>query len=80
MARDMQPLQARMAKANDVHIVGPGTDLRFSIGEIPVIGCAGEKNIPDGEMFTSPVRDSVQGTLSVNTKSLYQGIVFAGCS
>jgi aminopeptidase len=76
MARDMQPLQARMAKANDVHIVGPGTDLRFSIGEIPVVGCAGERNIPDGEMFTSPVRDSVHGSLSVNTKSLYQGIVF----
>ncbi len=76
MDRDMQPLQARMAKANDVRIVGPGTDLRFSIGEIPVVGCAGEKNIPDGEMFTSPVRDSVHGTLSVNTKSLYQGIVF----
>lgn len=76
MARAMQPLQDRMARANEVRIVGPGTDLRFSIGEIPVVGCAGEHNIPDGEMFTSPVRDSVSGTLSVNTKSLYQGIVF----
>ena len=76
MARAMQPLQARMAKAREVHIVGPGTDLHFSIGEIPVVGCSGERNIPDGEMFTSPVRESVHGTLSVNTKSLYQGIVF----
>ncbi len=76
MARDMKPLESRMARANDVRIVGPGTDLRFSIGGIPVIGCAGEKNIPDGEMFTSPIRDSVYGWISVNTMSLYQGIVF----
>ena len=76
MARAMKPLEERMVKARDVRIVGPGTDLHFSIEGIPVIGCAGEHNIPDGEMFTSPVRDSVRGTLSVNTTSLYQGIVF----
>jgi aminopeptidase len=78
MARAMQPLGERMRRAKRVHIRGPGTDLRFSIEGIPVIGCSGEHNIPDGEMFTSPVRDSVEGTLSVNTASLYQGIVFEG--
>ncbi len=76
MARAMAPLRHRMERTKKVHIRGPGTDLRFSIEGIPVIGCAGEHNIPDGEMFTSPVRDSVEGTLSVNTASLYQGIVF----
>jgi len=76
MARSMEPLQKRMQHAHDVHITGPGTDLRFSIEGIPVVGCAGDKNIPDGEMFTSPVRDSVQGTLSVNTQSLFEGVVF----
>ena len=76
MAKAMEPLKVRMEKAKNVHIQGPGTDLRFSIEGIPVVGCAGERNIPDGEMFTSPVRDSVEGTLSVNTGSLYQGIVF----
>jgi aminopeptidase len=78
MARAMEPLRRRMERAKRVHIKGPGTDLRFSIEGIPVIGCAGEHNIPDGEMFTSPVRDSVEGILSVNTASLYQGIVFEG--
>ena len=39
MARAMEPLIERMQAARDVHIVGPGTDLRFSIGEIPVVGC-----------------------------------------
>ncbi len=76
MAEAMRPLEDRMRAARDVHIVGPGTDLRFSIADIPVIGCAGEHNLPDGEVFTSPVRDSVEGELSVNTRSLYQGVVF----
>ena len=76
MAASMEPLQARMEAAKDVHIVGPGTDLRFSIDGIPVVGCAGTHNIPDGEMFTAPVRDSVEGKLSVNTASLHEGIVF----
>lgn len=76
MARAMVPLRARMERTRRVHIRGPGTDLRFSIEGIPAVGCAGDKNIPDGEMFTSPVRDSVEGTLAINTASLYQGIVF----
>jgi len=76
MARAMKPLQEVMERTDRVRIVGPGTDLRFSIKGIPVVGCAGDKNIPDGEMFTSPVLDSVDGTLSVNTASMYQGVIF----
>ena len=72
----MKPLQEVMERTDRVRIVGPGTDLRFSIKGIPVVGCAGDKNIPDGEMFTSPVLDSVDGTLSVNTASMYQGVIF----
>jgi aminopeptidase len=78
MARAMEPLKKRMEHADAVHITGPGTDLRFSIKGIPAIGCTGERNLPDGELFTSPVRDSVEGTLQVNTASLHQGIVFEG--
>ena len=76
MDRALQPLKKRMEATDRVRILGPATDLRFSIRGIPAIGCAGEKNIPDGECFTSPVRDSVEGTLSVNTSTLYQGVVF----
>lgn len=78
MARDLQPLKARMEAADQVHITAPGTDLRFSIRNIPVIPCAGESNIPDGEIFTAPVRDSVNGTIQFNTASRYQGTVFEG--
>ncbi len=76
MARAMEPLVERMEKTREVHIIGPGTDLRFSIEGIPAIGCAGTQNIPDGEVFTAPVRDSVEGKLSVNTPSPYHGVVF----
>ena len=78
MAKRQEPLQARMLAADQVHIQGPGTDLRFSIRNIPVIACNGLRNIPDGEVFTAPVRESVNGTISYNTQSLYQGTVFDG--
>jgi len=70
------PLAARMRKTDRVRIVAPGTDLEFSIKGIPVIECWGERNIPDGEVFTAPVKDSINGTIRFNTKSRYQGTVF----
>ncbi len=78
MADDLKPLVARMEAADQVRITAPGTDLTFSIKDIPVVPCAGECNIPDGECFTAPVKDSINGTIRFNTKSRYQGIVFDG--
>jgi aminopeptidase len=76
MSAAMHPLVERMNNTDRVRITGPGTDLSFSIKDIPAVGCSGEMNIPDGEVFTAPVRDSVNGTLRVNTETLYQGTVF----
>lgn len=76
LLKPMQALQKLMAKTDEVHIKGPGTDLRFSIKGIPVIPCAGEFNIPDGEVFTAPVKNSVNGTLSHNAPTIYQGTAF----
>src|SRR3954452_11794999 len=78
LARALDPLVARMNAANDVHITGPDTDLRFSIAGIPVVSCAGEMNIPDGEVFTAPVRDSIEGHVRFNTPTIYQGTSFDG--
>jgi len=78
MARDEEPLRERMLAADRVEIRGPGTDLTFSIKDIPVIACSGRRNIPDGEVFTAPVRDSVNGVITYNTPSLYQGTIFNG--
>ena len=76
MESAMSPLKALMEETDEVHIVGEDTDLQFSIKDIPVIPCAGEKNIPDGECFTAPVRDSVNGTIHFNTPTIYQGTTF----
>jgi aminopeptidase len=78
MAENLKPLVARMQTTDQVHITAPGTDLTFSIKDISVIPCAGECNIPDGECFTAPVKDSVNGTIRFNTQSRYQGVVFDG--
>ncbi len=64
-------------KATDkVHIKAEGTDLQFSIKGIPPVKCDGLRNIPDGEVYTAPVRDSINGTITYNTPSLYQGELY----
>jgi aminopeptidase len=70
------PLKALMERTDKVRLVGPGTDLRFSIKGIPSVICSGLRNIPDGEIFTAPVRDSVNGTITFNTATSYLGTKF----
>src|SRR3954463_9955137 len=72
----MKALKTLMEKTDRVEIKGPGTDLRFSIKGISSIICGGDRNIPDGEVFSCPVRDSVQGHVLFNAPSIYQGTGF----
>ncbi|MBK1880972.1 aminopeptidase [Luteolibacter pohnpeiensis] len=74
----MNALKKLMDKTDRVELIGPGTDLRFSIKDIPAIVCGGNYNIPDGEVFTAPVRDSVEGYITYNAPTIYQGIAFDG--
>jgi len=74
MEKAVEPLMRRMEQADRVRILGPGTDLSFSIRGVGVVSCHGRRNIPDGECFTAPVRDSVQGTIQFNTPTVYRGI------
>ena len=74
----MRALKNLFEKTDRVEIRGPGTDLRFSIKGIPAIICGGDRNIPDGEVFTAPVRDSVNGHVTFNAPSIYQGTAFDG--
>lgn len=78
MEQAMKPLGDLINRTDRVHITGPGTDLQFSIKGIGAVGCSGERNIPDGEMFTCPVRDSVNGVIQFNCETLYRGTVFNG--
>lgn len=76
MSDDIKPLKELMEKTDKVRIVSPNTDITFSIKGLPAVPCTGEKNIPDGELYTAPVRDSINGTITYNTPSPYQGNVF----
>ncbi len=76
MSKAMDSLVDLMDKTDQVRITGLGTDLTFSIKDIKAIKCDGEINIPDGEVFTAPVKDSVNGVLSYNTPAVYQGFTF----
>jgi aminopeptidase len=72
----MDSLVELMDKTDRVRLVGKGTDLSFSIKGIPAIKCAGEMNIPDGEVYTAPVKKSVNGVIQYNTPTEYQGKSF----
>jgi aminopeptidase len=76
MKPGMEALKSYMEKTDQVQITGPGTDLRFSIKGIPAIMCGGQHNIPDGEVFSCPVRDSVDGHVQFNAPTIYQGTAF----
>lgn len=75
MSRAMQPLKELMEKTDQVRLVGPrDTDLTFSIKGIPAIPCDGHLNIPDGEVFTAPVRTSINGVIQFNCPTIYRGV------
>jgi len=76
MSDAMDPLVELMNRTDKVRLVGPGTDLTFSIKDIPAVKCDGERNIPDGEVYTAPVKDSVNGIISYNTPSEAQGFTY----
>jgi len=76
MREAMRPLEQLMAATDAVHVTGAGTDLRFSIKGIGSKGCWGERNIPDGECFSCPVKESVNGHVQFNCETLYRGTIF----
>ena len=76
MSEGMLALEKRMQAADQVKLSGPGCDLRFSIKGIGAVACGGRHNIPDGEVFSCPVRDSVEGEIHFNAPTVYQGASF----
>ncbi len=76
----IKPLKELMERTDKVRIVAPNTDITFSIKDIPAIPCCGEYNIPDGEIFTAPVKTSVNGVITYNTPCPYQGNIYTNVS
>lgn len=80
MSEDIKPLKDLMERTDKVRIVSPKTDITFSIKGMKAIPCTGEMNIPDGELYTAPIKTSVNGTITYNTPSPYQGNVYNNVS
>lgn len=77
MSKAMDPLKELMEKTDRVRIVGPqDTDISFSIKGIPIVKCDGHRNIPDGELYTAPVRESINGIIHYNSPSLHDGTLY----
>lgn len=72
-SRAMDPLKELMERTGEVRLTAKDTDVTFSIKDIGTVKCDGKMNIPDGEVFTAPVRDSVNGVITYNAGSLYGG-------
>ncbi len=77
MEKAMNSLVKLMKKTDKVKIVAPNTDIEFSIKDIPAIKCAGELNIPDGEVYTAPVKTSINGYIKFNTQTTESGNLFS---
>lgn len=80
MKKAMEPLVDYMKRTDKVRMTGPGTDISFSIKGIGAVPCCGLRNIPDGEVYSAPMRDSVNGKITYNAPSLYQGFTFENVS
>jgi aminopeptidase len=76
MKPGMKALSELMVKTDQVAITGPGTDLTFSIKGIGAKECGGQYNIPDGEVFSCPVKESVEGVIQYNAPTVYLGASF----
>ncbi len=76
MDKAMDVMAERLKSVDEVHIKGPGTDLKFSVKGIPSKKCSGHMNIPDGEIYTAPVRNSANGHITYNAPSFSQGFKY----
>ncbi|MGI6702385.1 MAG: aminopeptidase [Christensenellales bacterium] len=76
MSKAMDPLKELMDRTDKVRITGKDTDITFSIKGIGAVKCKGDRNIPDGEVYSAPVKNSVNGTISYNVPSIEDGIKF----
>lgn len=76
MEEAMEPLKQLLTNTKNIHIIGPGTDLTFSVDGIPAEKYFGTYNIPDGEVASCPTKYSTNGYITYNTETIYNGITF----
>jgi len=72
-AKKQEELKRLMERTNEVKLIASDTSLTFSIKGMPAIKCCGMRNLPDGEVFTAPIKDSIDGHITFNCPTIYQG-------
>lgn len=75
MSKAMEGLVELTNKTKNVHIIGPGTELKFSIDGMSAEKYMGTFNIPDGEVATAPIKTTVNGYITYNTDTRYNDIL-----
>jgi aminopeptidase len=75
-SRKQEPLRRLLERADRVQVEAPGTDLSFSLKGLPGVKADGQRNLPDGEVFSAPVRRSVEGIITFNCPTTYDGRTF----
>ncbi len=76
MDKASKKLKALMEKTDKVKIVAPNTNLEFSIKGLPAIICSGQCNLPDGEVYTAPIKNSINGEITFNVPAMNGGFKF----
>lgn len=76
LSNKLLPLKKLMESTDKVHILTPSTDLTFSIKNMPAIICSGECNIPDGEVYTAPIKNSINGQILFNIPAVENGVEY----
>jgi aminopeptidase len=75
---EVKRLAAWMEGKEEVRVTAPGTDITLGVAERKFIPCVGEHNMPDGEFFTGPIEDSVNGEIMFSFPTSYGGREVAG--
>lgn len=71
--REQQRIADALAVSREARIIGEGTDLRLGIGGRTWINCNGTNNFPDGEVFSAPVEDAVNGVVTYTYPAIFNG-------
>ncbi len=78
MEQEQRKIIERIEGHNQVILRGPNVDLSLSIKGRKFINGAGLNNMPDGEIYTGPVEDSVNGFVRFDYPAIYNGVMVEG--
>lgn len=70
---EQQRIADFLTQHDEIHIITPDTDITYRVGGRKWINCAGTENFPDGEVFSGPIEDSVNGVVRFSYPAIYDG-------